>query len=122
MPLARAVVKDVAIEHGACIRPTQLRRTDTITGQIEPVLDRGNGKTFRLSLFLTLTCPSYGRVTSDGTPADPDIYDYTRAARDALPPGLVASHRHPAIRRRPPARLGRAHKHPRRPGHRRVTR
>ena len=28
MPLARAVVKDVAIEHGACIRPVQLRRTD----------------------------------------------------------------------------------------------
>jgi hypothetical protein len=31
-----------------------------------------------------LTCPSYGRVCQDGTPADPDSYDYTRAARDAL--------------------------------------
>jgi len=213
MPLARAVVKDVAVEHGACIRPIQLRRTDTSTGQVEqvlipcghtlaavcpscaerartlravqcregwhldrePVLDpdpptglqrwwitkraetqaerdhdadrghdtadhdaliteldqeisqagmRGNvlparparrhrstrrrhdaaplprraidprtigkaytapdGKTFRPSLFVTLTCPSYGRVTSDGIPVTPDAYDYIRAARDAL--------------------------------------
>jgi hypothetical protein len=43
-----------------------------------------DGKTFRPSLFLTLTCPSYGRVTSDGTPVDPEAYDYTQAARDAL--------------------------------------
>ena len=43
-----------------------------------------DGKVFRPSLLVTLTCPSYGRVTSDGTPADPAIYDYTRAARDAL--------------------------------------
>jgi hypothetical protein len=35
-------------------------------------------------MFLTLTCPSYGRVQDDGTPADPGGYDYTRAARDAL--------------------------------------
>jgi hypothetical protein len=43
-----------------------------------------DGKTFRPSLFLTLTCPSYGKVTSEGTPVDPDAYDYKRAARDAL--------------------------------------
>ena len=43
-----------------------------------------DGKTFRPSLFVTLTCPSYGRVTPEGTPADPDGYDYVRAARDAL--------------------------------------
>jgi hypothetical protein len=43
-----------------------------------------DGKTFRPSMFLTLTCPSYGRVAEDGTPADPGSYDYTRAARDAL--------------------------------------
>jgi hypothetical protein len=43
-----------------------------------------DGKTFRPSMFLTLTCPSYGRVTEDGTPADPGSYDYTQAARDAL--------------------------------------
>jgi replication initiator protein RepSA len=43
-----------------------------------------DGKAFRPSLFVTLTCPSYGRVNDDGTPADPDAYDYDRAARDAL--------------------------------------
>jgi hypothetical protein len=212
-PLARDVVKDIAIEHGGCIRPVQLRRTDLTTGETEQVLvpcghtlasvcpacaerarnlraaqcregwhldrepdlepdpatddqqwwiehraevqarrdhaaalgedtedleellgeldeeinragmrgnvdpDRGkrrhrstrrrqdapplprrnvdprtvgktytapDGKMFRPSLFLTLTCPSYGRVTAEGTPADPDSYDYVAAARDAL--------------------------------------
>jgi hypothetical protein len=43
-----------------------------------------DGKTFRPSLFVTLTCPSYGRVGEDGTPVDPDGYDYQQAARDAL--------------------------------------
>ena len=43
-----------------------------------------DGKTFRPSMFVTLTCPSYGRVGEDGTPADPAAYDYDRAARDAL--------------------------------------
>lgn len=211
MPLARDVVKDIAVEHGACIRPVQLRRTDLTTGTSEPVLVpcghtlasvcpscaerakalraaqcregwhldhepvmepdpatedqmwwvgmradaqvmhdtptggldpaeaddliaeldheinqagmRGNvlparprrhrstrrradaaplprrkvdprtvgktytapdGKTFRPSLFITLTCPSYGRVDSNGTPVNPATYDYTQAARDAL--------------------------------------
>ena len=213
MPLAREVVRDFAVEHGACIRPLQLRRTNLDTGQIEsvlvpcghtlarvcpacaerarklraaqcregwhleaePVIEpdpatddqkwwiekraqaqvmhdqvgaggedttdldeltaeldteitaagvRGNvlparpqrrhrttrhrqdtaplpcrkiaartigktytapdGKTFRPSMFLTLTCPSYGRVREDGTPADPASYDYQQAARDAL--------------------------------------
>ena len=213
MPLAREVVHDLAVEHGACIRPVQLRRTNLDTGQIEQVLvpcghtlasvcpscaerartlraaqcregwhlehepvtdpdpatedqrwwiqtraeaqrlrdqaasdgqDTGDldelvteldaeitnsgmrgkvlparptrrhrstrrrqdapdlprrkvtsrtvgktytapdGKTFRPSMFVTLTCPSYGRVRDDGTPADPATYDYGRAARDAL--------------------------------------
>lgn len=43
-----------------------------------------NGKTYRPSMFLTLTLPSYGKVLPDGTPADPDSYDYHRAAMDAL--------------------------------------
>jgi hypothetical protein len=43
-----------------------------------------DGKTFRPSMFVTLTCPSYGRVGEDGAPADPASYDYERAARDAL--------------------------------------
>jgi len=42
------------------------------------------GKMFRPSMFLTLTLDSYGRVLEDGTPADPDGYDYQRAARDAI--------------------------------------
>ena len=43
-----------------------------------------NGRTYRPSMFLTLTLPSYGRVHPDGTPRDPDSYDYPRAALDAL--------------------------------------
>ena len=38
MPLARDVVRDLAAEHGGCIRPVQLRRTDLHTGQVEQVL------------------------------------------------------------------------------------
>ena len=38
MPLARKVVKDLAIEHGACIRPIQLRRTNLDTGEVDTVL------------------------------------------------------------------------------------
>jgi hypothetical protein len=43
-----------------------------------------DGKTFRPSLFITLTCPSYGRVDHQGVPVDPRQYDYDQAARDAL--------------------------------------
>ena len=43
-----------------------------------------DGKSYRPSMFLTLTCDSYGKVHDDGTPVDPDRYDYVRAARDAL--------------------------------------
>ena len=43
-----------------------------------------DGKTFRPSMFVTLTCPSYGPVGEDGAPADPATYDYDTAARDAL--------------------------------------
>jgi hypothetical protein len=39
---------------------------------------------YRPSMFITLTCDSYGRVREDGTPLDPDRYDYRRAARDAV--------------------------------------
>ncbi|HEY0806153.1 MAG TPA: replication initiator [Pseudonocardiaceae bacterium] len=39
---------------------------------------------YRPSMFITLTCDSYGRVKGDGTPVDPDRYDYRRAARDAV--------------------------------------
>jgi hypothetical protein len=39
---------------------------------------------FRPSMFITLTCDTYGRVRDDGTPVDPVRYDYPRAARDAV--------------------------------------
>ena len=35
-------------------------------------------------MFITLTCPSYGRVDHQGVPVDPAAYDYDQAARDAL--------------------------------------
>ena len=43
-----------------------------------------DGKSYRPSMFLTLTCDSYGKVNDDGTPVDSGSYDYRRAARDAL--------------------------------------
>ncbi|GAA3053969.1 replication initiator [Actinokineospora globicatena] len=39
---------------------------------------------FRPSMFVTLTCDTYGPVRSDGSPVNPDRYDYRRAARDAV--------------------------------------
>jgi hypothetical protein len=42
------------------------------------------GKEYRPSMFLTVTLPSYGSVTSSGAPRNPDSYDYRRAALDAL--------------------------------------
>jgi len=38
---------------------------------------------YRPSMFLTLTCDSYGAIRG-GAPVDPDTYDYRRAARDAI--------------------------------------
>jgi len=48
------------------------------------VYEAPDGKTYRPSMFLTLTLGSYGRVRGDGTPVDPGTYDYRRAALDAL--------------------------------------
>ncbi|MFE0154168.1 replication initiator [Nonomuraea sp. NPDC059007] len=45
--------------------------------------EAGDGKSYRPSLFVTLTLPGYGKVR-DGIPINPDAYDYRRAARDAL--------------------------------------
>src|SRR5262249_16406518 len=68
------------------------RRQDTPDLPRRPVQARtvgrtfagAEGRTFRPSLFLTLTLDSYGKVKADGTPVDPSSYDYRRAARDAL--------------------------------------
>ena len=46
----------------------------------EPGADAGPGAAQRRRL----TCGSYGKIGRDGTPVDPDSYDYQRAARDAL--------------------------------------
>ncbi|SBW18313.1 replication initiator protein [Candidatus Protofrankia californiensis] len=43
-----------------------------------------DGTVWRPSMFLTLTCDSYGRVNSDGAPVNPGSYGYRRAARDAI--------------------------------------
>lgn len=48
------------------------------------VFTTASGKTYRPSMFVTFTLPSYGRVRADGTPVDPSTYDYRRAALDAL--------------------------------------
>ncbi|RJS47798.1 replication initiation protein [Nocardioides cavernaquae] len=47
--------------------------------------DPRTGVTFRPSMFITLTLPSYGRIRSGiGVPIDPSRYDYRRAALDAM--------------------------------------
>lgn len=43
-----------------------------------------DGREYRPSMFLTLTMPSYGAVTSSGDPVDPAHYNYRRQALDAL--------------------------------------
>jgi hypothetical protein len=69
-------------------RPRQdapdLPRRKVATRTTGKVYTAPGGKTYRPSMFLTLTCDSYGRVLEGGTPADPGSYDYRRAARDAL--------------------------------------
>ena len=49
------------------------------------VFEASNGRTYRPSMFITLTLPGYGRIVSGaGVPADWREYDYHRAALDAL--------------------------------------
>lgn len=44
-----------------------------------------DGQTYRPSMFITLTLPSYGRISpGTGCPVDPHSYDYRRAALDAI--------------------------------------
>lgn len=38
MPLARDVVRQIAVEAGGCVRPVQMRRTDLHIGQVRQVL------------------------------------------------------------------------------------
>ena len=55
--------------------------TDRTTGRVFTTPD---GKTYRPSMFLTLTCDSYGKVRDGRHPGRPGRYDYQRAARDAI--------------------------------------
>jgi hypothetical protein len=73
------------------VRSTRRRRDVPDLPRL-PVENRTVGRTFiapdgqvwRPSMFLTVTLPSYGRVTEDGVPVDPVSYDYRRAALDAM--------------------------------------
>jgi hypothetical protein len=78
-------------ERGRRVRSTR-RRQDSPDLPRLPVAKRTigrtytstEGKVFRPSTFVTLTLPSYGRVNQDGSPVDPNSYDYRRAAWDAV--------------------------------------
>lgn len=49
------------------------------------IFEAHDGKTYRPSMFVTVTLPSYGATVSGrGVPQDPSTYDYRRAALDAL--------------------------------------
>jgi hypothetical protein len=76
---------------GRRVRSTRRRQDtpDLPRRAVEPrtvgrVYHAPDGTPWRPSLFLTLTLPSYGRVHPDGTPLDPDGYDYQAAAWDAV--------------------------------------
>ncbi|HEX8780423.1 MAG TPA: replication initiator [Nocardioides sp.] len=43
-----------------------------------------DGKVFRPSIFLTLTCRSYGRVDAEDVPVDMERYDYRGQVRDSI--------------------------------------
>ncbi|MGH3787492.1 MAG: replication initiator [Pseudonocardiaceae bacterium] len=76
------------------VKRSTRRRQDAPDLPRRPVAQRTVGRVFagryRPSTFLTLTLDSYGRVDAQGAAADPDRYDYRRAARDAMHfPALV---------------------------------
>lgn len=77
---------------GRVVRSTR-RRSDAADLPLRPMEPRtvgrsftaADGKTYRPSMFITLTLPSYGRIVrGQGFPVDPDRYDYRRAAVDAM--------------------------------------
>jgi len=83
---------DDADEEQRRVRSTR-RRQDVSDLPRVPVENRTVGRTFtapsgvtyRPSMFVTLTLPSYGKIIPGrGVPADPDHYGYRRAALDAL--------------------------------------
>jgi hypothetical protein len=90
----QAAEDEAADEDGEGLRRVRStrRRQDVADLPRMPVEDRTigrvftapDGKTYRPSMFVTLTLGSYGRVTAEGVPIDPGRYDYRRAALDAL--------------------------------------
>jgi hypothetical protein len=73
------------------VRSTRRRQDSPDLPRVAPeertvgrVFSAPGGKTYRPSMFVTLTLSSYGRVTAEGVPVDPGNYDYRRAALDAL--------------------------------------
>ncbi|WP_204076645.1 replication initiator [Planotetraspora phitsanulokensis] len=92
-----AEINDAGMRGNVLGRPSPKRSRSTRRRQDAPDLPKrkmtpstlgrtftsSNGRTFRPSMFVTLTLPSYGRVNA-GVPVDPSTYDYARAARDAL--------------------------------------
>jgi hypothetical protein len=73
---------------GATTRTRSTRRRqdapDLPTRQVrKTTVGREYAGKYRPSMFLTLTCESYGPIR-DGAPVDPATYDYRRAARDAI--------------------------------------
>jgi hypothetical protein len=73
------------------IRSTRRRQDapDLPRRKVEPrtlgkVYTAPDGRTYRPSMWLTLTLDTYGPVLPDGTPVNPDRYDYRRAAWDAV--------------------------------------
>jgi hypothetical protein len=99
--VSRAGVRGTVTSHGKSSgdgKPRSRRVRSTRRRQDAPDLPKGkmaprtvgrvfaapDGKSYRPSMFLTLTCDSFGKVRDDGTPVDVSTYDYQREARDAL--------------------------------------
>ncbi|MGB9139965.1 MAG: replication initiator [Pseudonocardiaceae bacterium] len=79
---------------GKPVKRSTRRRQDAPDLPRRPVERRTVGRVFagryRPSTFLTLTLDSYGRVDAHGAAINPAVYDYRRAARDAIHfPALV---------------------------------
>lgn len=88
-----AEVDEMDDDEAACVGRSTRRRAD-VEGLPKRIMEdrtvgsaftsNKTGQTYRPSMFLTLTLPSYGRVRAGGVPVDPSSYDYRRAALDAL--------------------------------------
>ncbi|WFE37450.1 replication initiator [Micromonospora sp. WMMD998] len=77
--------------HGRRKRSTRRRQDapDLPRKKVEPrtvgkVYTAPDGTEHRPSMWLSLTLDTYGRVLPDGTPVNPDTYDYRHAAWDAV--------------------------------------